>query len=197
LSAPASARAGRRQKPEETGEIERLRQEVAALRQALGLSTAVEELPETFDALVAAVETERLAVPLRQVLEVVPRVLLRPLPEAPAHVAGYMRWRGVHVPVVDMGRRCSGEPLPVRLEDRIVLVRRGPSEVRGLLVSEVEGVARIEKSALHPVRADAPGAAWALGFLQQAERPLLLVSLDELLRPLAGLLLSAAEDGAA
>jgi chemotaxis signal transduction protein len=183
-----SPSSGKGQKPTEPGEVERLRQEIAALRQALDLQSAVEELPETFDTLVGSIGDERLAVPLRHVLEVVPRVFLSPLPEAPAHVAGYMRWRGAHVPVVDMGRHWTGEPLPVRLEDRIVVVRRGPNEVRGLLVSEVEGVARIEKNTLHPARADAPGASWALGFLQQAERPLLLVSLEKLLHPLAGLL---------
>jgi chemotaxis signal transduction protein len=192
LSETASRR--RRQQPEAQGEIVRLQQELAALRQALGLQAAVEELPESFDALVGAVGSERMAVPLRYVLEVVPRVLLSPLPEAKAHVAGYMRWRGAHAPVIDMGQRFTGVPLPIRLEDRILVVRRGASEVRGLLLSEIEGVVRIERSALHPVRADAPGADWALGFLQQAERPLLVVSLDELLRPLAGLELPA-EDG--
>jgi chemotaxis signal transduction protein len=184
-----------RQQVEDAGELVRLRQEVAALRQALGLQTAVEELPESFDALVGAAGGERLGVPLRHVIEVVPRVLLSALPEARAHVAGYMRWRGAHVPVVDMGRRCGGDALPVRLEDRIVLLRRGAGDVRGLLVSEVEGVARVEKGALHPVRPDAAGADWALGFLQQAERPLLIVSLEKLLRPLDDLRLDAAEDG--
>jgi hypothetical protein len=42
------------------------------------------------------------------------------------------------------------------------------------------------------VRADARGAAWALGFLAQAERSLLLLSIDRLLDPLAELAVPAA-----
>lgn len=189
---PARAPRPPRHKPEEGGELARLRQEVEALRQALGVQAAVEELPEAFDVLVGSAGGERIGVSLGQVLEVVPRVLVAPLPEAPVHVPGYMRWRGVHVPVLDMGRLFTGAPLPLRLEDRIVVVRRGPGQVRGLLLSEVEGVAAVEKRTLHPVRPDAPGAAWALGFLQQAERPLLVVSLEKLLSPLAALEAAAA-----
>jgi len=188
MSSPARApRPPRQQQAAEPGELARLRQEVEALRNALGLQAAVEELPEAFDVLVGSAGGVRLGVPLAQVLEVVPRVLVAALPEAPAHVPGYMRWRGVHVPVLDMGRLLTGAPLPLRLEDRIVVVRRGPGQVRGLLLAEVEGVAALEKRALHAVRPDAPGASWALGFLQQAERPLLVVSLEKLLSPLAAL----------
>lgn len=168
-------------------EIERLRREVETLQAALGVRASVDELPPVFDTLVGAVDTQRLAVPLQQVVEVVPRVLLAPLPEAPPHVAGYMRWRGVHVPVVDMGLKLRGRPLPVQLEDRIVVIRRSASELRALLLTEVEGVARIEREALSPVRPDAPGAGWALGFVQRDGSPVLVVSLDRLLSPLAHL----------
>jgi chemotaxis signal transduction protein len=172
---------------EAAAELARLRQEVEGLRAALGLQTALEELPEAFDVLVGAVGPDRLGVPLRHVLEVIPRLLVNILPDAPAPLAGYMRWRGLHVPVVDLGRLWSSAPLPVRLEDRIVVVRRAPGEVRGLLLSELEGVTRVRKSALSAVRPHATGAPWALGFVQPAERPFLLVSLDALLGPLAGI----------
>jgi chemotaxis signal transduction protein len=171
---------------EAVAELERLRQEVLGLRTALGLQTALEELAESFDVLVGSVGPDRVGVPLRHVLEVIPRLLVTILPDAPAPLAGYMRWRGLHVPVLDMGRLWSGAPLPLRLEDRIVVVRRAPGELRGLLLSEVEGVTRVDKSALSAVRPHATGAPWALGFVQAAERPFLLASLDALLGPLAG-----------
>jgi chemotaxis signal transduction protein len=166
-------------------EIARLRREVDALQAALGVKAGIEELPPAFDALVGAVEAQRLALPLQQVVEVVPRVLLAPLPEAPPQVAGYMRWRGAHVPVLDLGLRLLGRPLPLQLEDRIIVIRRSASELRGLLLSEVEGVVRLEREALSPVRPDAPGAAWALGFVQRDDSPVLVISLDRLLDPLA------------
>jgi chemotaxis-related protein WspB len=148
---------------------------------------AVEELPESFDAVVGVVGFVRLGLPLRYVQEVVPRVPLIPLPEAPKCVAGCMLWRGAYVPVVDMGLCWSGQPLPERLEDRIVVVRHGASEPRGLLFSDVDGIAPVEKSRLAPVRAEACRAAGALGFLELDGQPLLLVALGRLLDPLRGL----------
>jgi chemotaxis signal transduction protein len=179
------------------GEVLRLRLEVQALRDSLGLQAMVEELPDSFDALAAAVGTEWLAVPLRHVLEVIPRVLVNVIPEAPGQVAGYVRWRGIHVPLVDMARSLGGPALPVRLEDRIVVVRRGSKEVSGLLVSEVEGVVRVEKAGLSALRPDASGARWALGLLQQAGRPLLLVSLEKLMGFLTTLALPQGQEGLA
>jgi chemotaxis signal transduction protein len=169
---------------ERDAEVVRLRTELVRLRTALGLRESVEALPETFEVLLGAVGGEALAVPLAQVLEVVPRVLIAALPEAPAPIAGYMAWRGQQVPVLDMGVLCAGRPLPVRLEDRIVVVREGTLEPRGLLVSEVDGVARLEKSALASPRPDAAGAAWALGFFRESECSYLLVALDALRRHL-------------
>lgn len=170
-----------------TDELARLREEVGALREALGRKEAAEALPDAFPALACRVHASWLAVPLAQVAEVAPRLLVSPLPDAPAHVAGYVRFRGAHVPVLELGLRLGGEALPVRVEDRIVLVRRVEGELCGLLVEEAEGVVRVERHALSPVQPDAPGAAWALGYVQGDERSPLLVSLDELLRPLAGL----------
>jgi chemotaxis signal transduction protein len=89
-----------------------------------------------------------------------------------------------------MGLRLLGRPLPLQLEDRVVVIRRSASELRALLLSEIEGVVRLERNALSPVRPDAPGAAWALGFVQRDDSPVLVVSLDRLLSPLAHLEMS-------
>lgn len=168
-------------------DVERLQREVDALRRALDLRAAAAALPERFLALVCRAGAAWVAVPLPQVLEVLPRLPLEPLPGAAPHVAGYVRLRGAHLPVVEMGLKLAGVALPFHLESRIVVVARVEGEVRGLLVDEVEGVVALERAALSPVRPDTPGAAWALGFAQAGERPLLVLSLDELLRPLAEL----------
>ncbi len=168
------------------GELEALRTELARLRLALDVRVAREALPERFDGVLCRVGERWLAVPLAQVLEVLPRLPLLALPSAPAHVAGYTRFRGAHVPVLELGLALEGQALPTLLEDRVLLVKTSAGEVRGLLLNEVEGVVPLERAALAPVPPDAPGSAWALGFAALGDRSLLVLSADELLRPLAG-----------
>lgn len=145
---------------DEANELVRLRLEVVALREALGLQAAVEALPESFDG-------------ARRWLHVLVR---RPRPR---------RGHGTPLRGGPAARPAGGPHRP-----GAAWSGRDP-----LLLSEVEGVARVERGALHPVRPGAAGADWALGFLQQAELPLLVVSLEKLLRPLDALDLPAAEDG--
>lgn len=122
---------------------------IAELERELGelRAEAVRGLPESFDVLLVAVGEVRLAVALTDVHEVVPRVMLFRMPGAPPWHAGSLAWRGEHVAVVDAGARWSGEPLPVRLEDRIVLMQHDGA-LRGLLVSAVEGVDRLRRDEL-------------------------------------------------
>lgn len=68
------------------------------------------------------------AVPVRQVVEVVPRVALRPVPHSPPCVLGLLHYRGAAVPVIDLGTLLGGTPCVERLDTRILLVRGGTGE---------------------------------------------------------------------
>lgn len=63
------------------------------------------------------------AVPVRQVVEVVPAVALRPVPHSPPCVPGLLHYRGSAVPVVDLGILLGGSPCAERLDTRILLVQ--------------------------------------------------------------------------
>ena len=65
------------------------------------------------------------AVAVTTVVEVVPRVELRPLPHALPHVAGLLRYRGGAVPVVDLGLLMGESACRDRLDTRIILVDVG------------------------------------------------------------------------
>ena len=65
------------------------------------------------------------AVPVRRVVEVVPRVELRAIPHAPDYLAGLLRYRGGAVPVVDLGLLMGEVACPDRLDTRIILVEAG------------------------------------------------------------------------
>lgn len=69
------------------------------------------------------------AVPVRQVIEVVPRVALRPVPHAPPCVPGLLHYRGGAVPVIDLGVLLGGEPCVARLDTRILLVQGQAGEL--------------------------------------------------------------------
>ena len=61
------------------------------------------------------------ALEARQVIEVVPLVILRACPGAPAYIAGLANYRGTGVPIVDLGRLVGGAPCAVYLSTRIIL----------------------------------------------------------------------------
>jgi chemotaxis-related protein WspB len=106
---------------------------------------------------------QRFAVAAERIVEIIPRVRLRPLALAPAAVAGLFTWRGVAVPVVDLCRLLAGGDCADRLSSRILIVRldggaeAGGGRLIGLLaegVSDILADTEAEQPALW--LADAP-----------------------------------------
>jgi chemotaxis-related protein WspB len=81
------------------------------------------------------------AVEARRVIEVVPRVDLRPVPHAPLYLAGLFHYRGSIVPVVDIGLLMGSEACRARLDTRIIVTdypaRDGSGAMLGLLAEHV------------------------------------------------------------
>ena len=66
--------------------------------------------------------TERYALEASRVVEVVPLLALKQLPQAPKGVAGIFNYRGRPVPAVDLGSLTLGRPASERLSTRIIIV---------------------------------------------------------------------------
>ncbi len=64
----------------------------------------------------------RYAVDAARVVEIVPRVELRPIPHAPAFLVGILGYRGQAVPVIDLSLLLGAAPCRDRLSTRIILV---------------------------------------------------------------------------
>ncbi|MFM1997155.1 MAG: hypothetical protein RLZZ111_1542 [Planctomycetota bacterium] len=62
------------------------------------------------------------AIPSRRVVEVVPLLATRPLPDAPAAVRGLFVHRGRLTPLIDLARLLGGPPLRDRLSTRVIVV---------------------------------------------------------------------------
>jgi chemotaxis-related protein WspB len=79
------------------------------------------------------------AVPTRWIVEVVPLVSLRAVPQAPPYLSGVCNYRGRIAPVIDLGQLLLGRPCDRRLSTRIVFVEdpahQGP--VLGLIAEGV------------------------------------------------------------
>ncbi|MEH2293651.1 chemotaxis protein CheW [Nostoc sp.] len=65
---------------------------------------------------------ERYAIESRQVVEVIPLVVLKTLPHQPEYIAGVFNYRGRIVPVIDLCQLMRGKPSSEYLSTRIVLV---------------------------------------------------------------------------
>lgn len=90
---------------------------------------------------------ERLALDIRNVAEVVPRVRLRRPAGAPPWLAGCFVYRGRIVPVVDLHRLIGAGECPPHLSSRIVLVNRTDPNgawLLGLLAARVDDVREVE-----------------------------------------------------
>ena len=90
---------------------------------------------------------EPLALDIRRVREVVPRVRLQPVSGAPAWLAGVFVYRGEVVPVIDLHRLISNRECPAHLSTRIILVPQpldGEQRLVGLLAAQVADVRDIE-----------------------------------------------------
>jgi chemotaxis-related protein WspB len=115
-------------------------------------------------ALTFQVGPDRLAVDVRRVREVVPRVRLAPVSGGPAWVAGMFVYRGRVVPVVDLHRLTGAGECPPHLSSRIILVPHpgNPDALVGLLATQVADIRELpDPPAAVPGTAD-PGLGAAI-----------------------------------
>lgn len=137
---------------------------------------------------------QRFALDVREVIEVLPRRPLKPIPQAPAWVAGILAHRGELVPVIDLSALCFATPAAARSSTRLVLVRYDGDPLRpglqlGLVLEQATdtlrcqpeefqpyGLDNAEAPYLGPVRQDAAGLLQRIrvhDLLPEAVRPLL------------------------
>lgn len=116
-------------------------------------------------ALTFQVGADRVAVDVRRVREVVPRVRLTPAHGAPPWVAGVFVYRGRVVPVVDLHRLTGVGDCPPHLSSRIILVPHpaDPNALVGLLATQVADIRELPDPPPAPPDAPALGPAVADG----------------------------------
>jgi chemotaxis-related protein WspB len=113
-------------------------------------------------ALTFQVGRDRVAVDVRRVREVIPRVHLKPVAGGPAWVAGVFVYRGRVVPVIDLHRLSGAGECPPHLSSRIILVPypAGSESLVGLLATQVAEIRELERP---PTHADQNAVSSGLG----------------------------------
>jgi purine-binding chemotaxis protein CheW len=87
------------------------------------------------------------AIPCEHVVEIIPRVELDHVPDAPAEVLGVINLRGRVVAVIDLRARVS-QKRPLPFYQHLVIVRAKTGKLFGLAVDEVRDVVTVPEDAI-------------------------------------------------
>jgi purine-binding chemotaxis protein CheW len=123
------------------------------------------ETPPPREILLFTLESQRYALPLDDVRELVRAVRLTPLPQAPSIVEGLFNLRGELVPVLDMRRRFRWPARPVLSSDHFIITQAGPRTL-ALRVDRAEGLLSLDVGALDTTPRELPGVGYVAGVLK-------------------------------
>lgn len=109
--------------------------------------------------LVFCIGNERYALQAIDVVEVLPRLPLKPIARTPSWVAGVFAWRGSVVPVIDLCTLTFGHSAEARTSTRLVLVHYRPDtqqagQVLGLILEQATDTLRCDPADFKPYGLD-------------------------------------------
>jgi chemotaxis-related protein WspB len=141
---------------------------------------------------------ERYALQASGVVEVVPLLELKPLPQAPRGVAGIFNYRGRPVPAVDLCALTLGQPATERFSTRIIIVNypdhRGTSHLLGLIAEHATEMLRKDVDEFLDSGVRLHAAPYLGPILMDNQSPVQWIYEQRLLpEPVRNLLFSAAE----
>ena len=108
--------------------------------------------------------SDRYALEAAVVVEVLPLVALKELPQAPAGVAGLVDYRGSAVPVLDLTALALGSPAVARVSTRLLIARYAPAQggerLLGLVAERATETMRRAPEDFQPTEVDSPALRW-------------------------------------
>ena len=129
--------------------------------------------------------SERYALDVRRIVEIVPMVHCRPLAHTPPWVAGVFDYRGRLVPVIDLCRLTGASPCRARYTTRIVLVDYTTaghgSHILGLLAEQVTEAVKLDPAVFEDAGVCASGAPYLGGLARQNATLIQRIDVERLL----------------
>lgn len=118
-------------------------------------------------ALIFQVGKDKVAIDVRRIREVIPRVRLSAVNGGPSWIAGVFVYRGRVVPVVDLHRLADAGECPPHLSSRIILLPYPldvPESLVGLLATQVAEIREVRPGLVQPLPGESnrPGLGPAL-----------------------------------
>jgi chemotaxis-related protein WspB len=108
--------------------------------------------------------SDRYALEAALVVEVLPLVALKELPQAPVGVAGLVNYRGAAVPVIDLTALALGPPAVARVSTRLLIVRYAPAQggehLLGLVAERATETLRRAPEDFQPTNVDSAALRW-------------------------------------
>jgi chemotaxis-related protein WspB len=140
---------------------------------------------------------DRYALEGRRVVEVVPLLELKRLPQAPKGVAGIFNYRGHPVPAVDLSELTLGLPAAERLSTRIIIVRHpdatGRSRLLGIIAEFATQTVQFSTNEFVDAGVNIGAAPYLGPILMDSQGPIQLLYEQRLLsEPVRNLLFSEA-----
>ena len=121
--------------------------------------------PAAREVLLFTLESQRYALPLEDVRELVRAVHITPLPRAPSIVEGLFNLRGELIPVLDLRRRFRRTPRPLQPSDHFIVTQAGPRAM-ALRVDRAEGMLTLEPGTLDGTPRELPGVGYVAGVIK-------------------------------
>lgn len=138
---------------------------------------------------------DRYALEASHVVEVVPLLEIKRLPQAPKGVAGIFNYRGRPLPAVDLTELTLGQPAAERLSTRIIIVNypdgNGQVHLLGLIAEQATGILRKDAKDLAGPLVNAGSASYLGPVFVDAKGPVQCLKEQHLLsEPVRDLLFS-------
>jgi len=96
--------------------------------------------------LLCRIGEDRYAINMGEIVEVLPMVALKQIPQAPPGIAGALNYRGTSVPVVDLTNLTLGRPASVLLSTRLIVLNsvdaKGDKHLLGLIAEHATDTMR-------------------------------------------------------
>jgi chemotaxis-related protein WspB len=130
---------------------------------------------------------DRYALDTKRIIEVLPLVQLKLIPQAPPAVAGLFACRGETVPVVDLCQLALGRPASHSLSTRIIVVDYGGDAVRdyrlGLMAEKVTETLRRQPREFTDAGVSVEGASYLGPVTNDGAGLIQRIEVDQLLTP--------------